>query len=149
MIAPEIARRNIGVVVFARHWGFKVEAWNAIPEAAYLLWKKGVNVAFHTDSPVIGQRFLITQAAFAVHHGLPEEVALRAVTINPARMLGIDAWVGSIEPGKHADLAIWDGPPLEIRSKPEKVFVDGKMVFTKEDGFLPWKDRPVKFIPEL
>ncbi len=147
MIAPEIARRNLGVVLFAHNWGFKVEAWNAIPQAAYLLWKQGVNVAFHTDSPVIGQRFLMTQAAFAAHHGLPDEVALQAVTINPARMLGLDAWIGSIEPGKHADLVIWDGPPLEVRSKPEKVFIDGKLVYTREEGFLPWTGRPVKFLP--
>ena len=142
MIAPEIARRKVGVVTFADLWGYKVEAWDAIPQNAYILWKQGVTVAFHTDNPVIGERYYIEQAAFAVHHGLPDDVALQAVTINPARILGIDRWVGSIEPGKHADVVIWDGDPIELRSKTEKIFIDGKLVYTLEDGFLPWKGRP-------
>ncbi|HUU15252.1 MAG TPA: amidohydrolase [Terriglobia bacterium] len=143
MIAPEIARRKIGVVTFADLWGYKVEAWDAIPQNAYILWKQGVTVAFHTDNPVIGQRYYIAQAAFAVHYGLPDDVALQAVTINPARILGIDRWVGSIEPGKHADVVIWDGYPIELRSRAEKVFIDGQLVYTLDDGFLPWKGRPV------
>lgn len=150
MIAPEIARRKIGVVVFANLWGYKVEAWNAIPQAAYLLWKNGVTVAFHTDSSVIGQRYLIAQAAFAAHHGMPDQAALEAVTINPAKLLGIDQWVGSVEPGKAADLVIWDGYPLELRSKGERVFIDGKLVYTLAEGFLPWIGRPqAKFVPAL
>jgi imidazolonepropionase-like amidohydrolase len=142
MIAPEIARRKVGVVTFADLWGYKVEAWDAIPQNAYILWKEGVTVAFHTDNPEIGERYYIEQAAFAVHHGLPDDVALQAVTINPAEILGIERWAGSIGPGKQADVVIWDGYPIELRSKPEKVFVDGKLVYTLEDGFLPWKSRP-------
>ncbi len=142
MIAPEIARRKIGVVTFADHWGFKVEAWDAIPQNAYLLWKNGVTVSFHTDNPVIEERYYIEQAAIGAHYGMPDEAALEAVTINPARILGIDPWVGSIEPGKDADFAIWDGHPLELTSKVSKVFVDGKLIYTQEDGFLPWKGRP-------
>jgi imidazolonepropionase-like amidohydrolase len=142
MVAPELARRNIGVVTFADYWGYKVEAWQAIPQNAYLLWKKGVVVSFHTDSPVMEDRDYRLQASIAVHYGLPEEAALQMVTINPAKILGIENRVGSIEPGKDADLVLWSGDPLEISSKAERVYIDGKLVFTPQDGFIPWKGRP-------
>jgi len=141
MIAPEIARRHIGVVTFANLWGYKVEAWDAIPQNAYLLWKNGVTVSFHTDNPVIEERYYIEQAAFASHYGLPDEVALEAVTINPARILGIEQRVGSLEPGKDADLAVWSGYPLDLRSRVERVFIDGKQVYSQKEGFIPWKGR--------
>lgn len=146
MIAPEIARRKIGVVTFADAWGYKVEAWEAIPQNAYLLWKNGITVSLHTDNPVIEQRYYIQQAAIVAHYGMPDEAALETVTINPARILGIDKWLGSIEPGKDADLVIWDGYPLELRSKVERVFIDGKPVYTQKDGFLPWKGRAVALL---
>jgi imidazolonepropionase-like amidohydrolase len=142
MIAPEIARRHIGVVTFADSWGFKVEGWNAIPQNAYILWKEGITVSLHTDNPVIEERNYIEQAAIINHYGMPDEAALQTVTINPAKILGIDKWVGSIDVGKDADLAIWDGFPLELTSKTDKVFIDGNEVYTRQDGFLPWKGRP-------
>jgi imidazolonepropionase-like amidohydrolase len=142
MIAPEIARRHIGVVTFADSWGFKVEAIDAIPQNAYLLWKSGVLVSLHTDNPVVEERNYIEQAAIITHYGTPEEAALQMVTINPAKILGIDNRVGSIDPGKDADLTLWSGDPLELTSKAETVFIDGKLVYTLKDGFLPWKDRP-------
>jgi imidazolonepropionase-like amidohydrolase len=142
MIAPEIARRHIGVVTFADDWGFKVEAIDAIPQNAYLLWKSGVLVSLHTDNPVIEERNYIEQAAIINHFGTPDEAALQMVTINPAKILGIDNRVGSIDPGKDADFTIWTGNPLELTSKAEKVFIDGKLIYTLKDGFLPWKGRP-------
>lgn len=142
MIAPEIARRHIGVVTFADDWGFKVEAIDAIPQNAYLLWKSGVLVSLHTDNPVIEERDYIEQAAIINHYGMPDEAALQTVTINPAKILGIDNRVGSIDPGKDADLTIWTGNPLELTSKADRVFIDGKLIYTMKDGFLPWKGRP-------
>ena len=149
MIAPEIARRHIGVVTFADDWGFKVEAIDAIPQNAYLLWKSGVLVSLHTDNPVIEERDYIEQAAIINHYGMPDEAALQTVTINPAKILGIDNRVGSIDPGKDADLTIWTGNPLELTSKADRVFIDGKLIYTMKDGFLPWKGRPagVSFAP--
>ena len=141
MIAPELARRHIGVVTFGDYWGYKVEAWNGIPQNAYLLWKNGVIVSMHTDSPVMEDRDYRLQAAIALHYGLPEDVAMQTLTINPAKILGIDNRVGSIEPGKDADIVVWSGDPLEIRSKAERVYIDGRLVYTLRDGFLPWKGR--------
>jgi len=147
MIAPEIARRHIGVVTFADAWGFKVEGWDAIPQNAYILWKEGVLVSLHTDNPVIEERDYIEQASIVNHYGMPDEAALQAVTINPAKILGIDNRVGSIDVGKDADLTIWSGNPLELTSKADEVFIDGKAVYTRKDGFLPWKGRPATLVP--
>ncbi|HET7841283.1 MAG TPA: amidohydrolase family protein [Terriglobia bacterium] len=142
MIAPEIARRHIGVVTFADDWGFKVEGWDAIPQNAYILWKEGVTVSLHTDNPVIEERNYREQASIISHYGMPDEAALQTVTINPAKILGIDSRVGSIDTGKDADLVVWNGFPLELTSKADKVFIDGKLVYSLTDGFLPWKGRP-------
>ena len=147
MIAPEIARRHIGVVTFADSWGFKVEGWDAIPQNAYILWKEGVLVSLHTDNPVIEERDYIEQASIINHYGMPDEAALQTVTINPAKILGIDNRVGSIEVGKDADLTIWTGYPLELTSKADEVFIDGKPVYTRQAGFLPWKGRPATLVP--
>jgi imidazolonepropionase-like amidohydrolase len=147
MIAPEIARRHIGVVTFADAWGFKVEGWDAIPQNAYILWKQGVLVSLHTDSPVIEERDYIEQAAIITHYGMPDDAALQTVTINPAKIVAIDNRVGSIDVGKDADLTIWTGYPLELTSKADRVFVDGKLVYTLRDGFLPWKGRPASLVP--
>jgi imidazolonepropionase-like amidohydrolase len=147
MIAPEIARRHIGVVTFADSWGFKVEGWDAIPQNAYILWKEGVLVSLHTDNPVIEERDYIEQASIINHYGMPDEAALQTVTINPAKILGIDNRVGSIDTGKDADLTIWTGYPLELTSKADRVFIDGKPVYTLKDGFLPWKGRPATLVP--
>ena len=141
-VAPELARRKISVVTFADYWGYKTEAWNAIPQNAYLLWKSGVVVSMHTDSPVMEDRDFRLQASIAQHYGLPEEAALQMITINGAKILGIEDRVGSIEIGKDADLVVWSGDPLEITSKVERVYIDGNLVYTPQDGFIPWKGRP-------
>jgi imidazolonepropionase-like amidohydrolase len=96
----------------------------------------------HTDSPVMEDRDFRLQASIAHHYGLPEEAALQMVTINGAKILGIEDRVGSIEVGKDADLVLWSGDPLEITSKVERVYIDGKLVYTTQDGFIPWKGRP-------
>jgi imidazolonepropionase-like amidohydrolase len=141
MIAPEIARRHIGVVTFADEWGFKVEGWDAIPQNAYLLWKEGITVSLHTDNPVIEERDYIEQAAIVNHYGTPDEAALEMVTINPAKILGIDQKVGSIQPGKDADVVVWTGHPLELTSKVDRVYIDGRQVYSEHGGFLPWQGR--------
>jgi len=65
----------------------------------------------------------------AVKSGLPYEAALKAITINPAKILGVTDWVGSIEKGKDADIRILDGDPLELRTKVERVIIDGNTVY--------------------
>jgi len=89
----------------------------------------GVTIAITTDHPVVPIHFLIHQATFAVKEGLDRETALRAVTINPARIVGIDDRLGSLEPGKDADLCLWSGDPLDVMSRVEQAFVEGRQIY--------------------
>lgn len=89
----------------------------------------GVTIAITTDHPVVPVQYLIYQAILSVKDGLAPETALEAVTINPARIMGIDDRLGSLEPGKDADFAIWDGHPLEIMSRVERAYIAGRQVY--------------------
>lgn len=135
-VADEIARRGVGAAVFADLWGFKMEAWDSTPENTALMSSAGVRVAVQTDHPVVEQRYLIHEAARAVHYGLPEEEAYRAVTLNPAWILGLDDRIGSIEQGKDADLAVFDGPPLSVRSHVVMTVIDGVVVYERKEADL-------------
>lgn len=132
-VAKEIARRGVGVATFADLWGFKMETLEATPENAALMHRSGVRVALQSDHPVIEQRYLIHEAARAVRYGLPEEEAYRVVTLNPAWMLGLDHHIGSLEPGKDADVAVFDGPPLSIRSHVVRTIIDGVTVYERKE----------------
>ena len=81
-----------------------------------------------SDHPVVPTENLPVYAALAVKAGMPEEEALKAITINPAIILGIDDRVGSIGPGKDADLAIFDRHPMDIQARVERVFINGEEV---------------------
>jgi imidazolonepropionase-like amidohydrolase len=89
----------------------------------------GVTIAITTDHPVVPIHFLIHQASLAVKEGLDAGAALRAVTINPARILGVDDRIGSLEPGKDADLVIWSGDPLDVTSRAERAYQDGREIY--------------------
>ena len=92
------------------------------------LHEAGVKFAIQTDAVGSTIAFLPLCAGMAVKHGLPYEAALKAITITPAEILGVDDRVGSIEVGKDADLRILDGDPLELRTKVETVIIDGEVV---------------------
>jgi len=89
----------------------------------------GVTIAITTDHPVVPIHFLIHQATFAVKEGLDRDAALRAVTINPANITGVADRLGSIEPGKDADLCVWSGDPLDVMSRVQLAYVDGREVY--------------------
>jgi imidazolonepropionase-like amidohydrolase len=128
-IAKEIAAHGASVSTFSDWWSFKVEAFDAIPYNAALLEKKGVLVSLSSDDPEL-MRHLNTEAAKVMKYGgLSETEALAMVTLNPAKQLAIDARVGSIEPGKDADLVIYDRHPLSNYAKVQKVFIDGQLYF--------------------
>ncbi|MBR4461910.1 MAG: amidohydrolase family protein [Erysipelotrichaceae bacterium] len=93
-----------------------------------ILARKGLSVSIITDAPVIPQQHLAMCAAIAIRNGLDEKYALKAITINPARHLGIDDRVGSLEVGKDADLCIFKESPFAAGVEPEMVFIDGKKV---------------------
>lgn len=103
----------------------------------------GVTIAITTDHPVVPIHFLVHQASLAVKEGLDRETALRAITINPARIAGIADRLGSIEVGKDADLAIWSGDPLDVYSRVERAFQDGREIYRYDDerGEGVWSER--------
>ncbi|MEX2467993.1 MAG: amidohydrolase family protein [Gemmatimonadota bacterium] len=131
-VADEIAQHGAGASTFSDWWAYKVEAYDAIPHNAALMAERGVLTSINSDS---GEeiRHLNQEAAKAVKWGgIEEEEALRLVTLNPAIQLGIDDRVGSIEVGKDADLAVFDGHPLSMLSKVVQTYVDGALYFDIE-----------------
>lgn len=95
-------------------------------------------IAINTDAPVVPQEQLTLQAAMAVRLGLPHEVAIRGLTINPARMVGIDHRVGSLEVGKDADLVVWSGDPLDPRSHVHHTIVNGQKAYARDPARPLW-----------
>jgi imidazolonepropionase-like amidohydrolase len=128
-IADEIAKAGVGVSTFADWWAYKFEVYDAIPYNGSLLRDRGVLVSFNSDSGDLARR-LYLEAAKAVKYGnTPEIEALKFVTINPAIQLGIDKYVGSLEPGKDGDFVIWSKPPLDWRTVCQQTWIDGKKYF--------------------
>jgi len=131
-VAREIAAYGAGATTFSDWWAYKVEAVDAIPYNAALLMRKGVLVSLNSDDPEL-MRHLNTEAAKTIKYGgLSEDEALALITINPARQLEIDGRVGSIEPGKDADLVIYDKHPLSNYAKVQTVFIDGQVYFDRD-----------------
>lgn len=110
----------------------KVELKDITFKTPGILARAGIKVALMTDHPVIPIQYLPVCGGLAVREGMSTEDALRAITINPAEILGVEDRVGSLEPGKDADIVVWSGHPLEVMSKPEWVMIDGKVVYQAE-----------------
>jgi len=131
-VAKEIAAHGAGASIFADSWGYKIEAYDAIPYNAAIMTRAGVVVSMNSDSDERARRLNI-EAAKAMHWGdLTEEQALKLVTLNPAIQLGIQDRVGSIEVGKDADVAIWNEHPFSVYSRVDMTFVDGVVYFDRE-----------------
>ena len=131
-VAKEIARHGAGASIFADFWAYKIEAYDAIPYNAAIMTRAGVVVSMNSDSDERARRLNI-EAAKAMRYGdLTEEQALKLVTINPAIQLGIQDRVGSIEVGKDADLAIWNGHPFSVYARVDTTFIDGEVFFDRQ-----------------
>ena len=108
----------------------KIELRNQTFDTPRILHEAGVKIAIMTDSPVIPEQYLSLCAGLAAKSGLDEMEALKAITINPAEIVGIADRVGSIEVGKDADIVIFNGNPLkDIDSKTYMTIIDGEIVF--------------------
>jgi imidazolonepropionase-like amidohydrolase len=128
-IANELAAHGAVASTFSDWWAYKVEAYDAIPYNAALLTRKGVMVSINSDSSEEARHLNQEAAKCMKYGGLTEEEALRLVTLNPARQLKIDDRVGSIDPGKDADLVIYNHHPLSVYAVPQKVLIDGQVYF--------------------
>jgi imidazolonepropionase-like amidohydrolase len=129
-VAPLLAEKGVGVCTWADWWGFKQEAVDGIPANASICTQSGVVVAIHSDSASDIQR-LPHEAAKAVRAGLSPEDAIRAITLNAAKILGIDGQVGSIEVGKQADFAVFTKHPLDAFARCDLTVVDGQVVYDR------------------
>ena len=130
-IADQLAANNIGIATFSDWWGYKQEAWDAIPWNAVMAMRKGVRVAIKSDSGDYDRRLNQEAAKTIRYGGATEEEALKMITLNAAWIVGVDDRVGSIDIGKDADLVIWDGYPLSSYGVPEKVLIDGEVYFDR------------------
>jgi hypothetical protein len=132
-VADAMARHGAMGSAFSDWWGYKFEVIDAIPYAGALMHNAGVVVSFNSDDQELA-RHLNHEAAKATKYGkIPPDEAIKFVTANPARQLRIDKYVGTLEPGKHADLVVWSGPPLSTLSRCEETWVDGRKYFSREE----------------
>jgi imidazolonepropionase-like amidohydrolase len=133
-VAERIAEHGAGASTFSDWWQYKYEVIDAIPYNGTLMAKNDVLVSFNSDDDELARR-MNTEAVKAVKYGgLEEEDALKFVTLNPAKQLRIDKWVGSLEEGKDADFVIWDGAPLDIYSHVQETWIDGTRYFSVDEN---------------
>ena len=130
-VPEKLAAENIGIATFADWWGYKQEAWDAIPWNAVMSMRKGVRVAIKSDSEDYTRRLNQEAAKTMRYGGATEEEALKMITLNAAWIVGVDDRVGSIDVGKDGDLVIWEGYPLSSYAVPEKVLIDGDVYFDR------------------
>jgi len=137
-IADLLARDGTSVSVWADWWGFKEEAMDGVHENAALNQAAGGRPLIHSDSPSGIQR-LNQEAAKAMYYGqrsgipVRRDQALRWITANPAWALGLDSVVGTLEPGKMADVVVWSGDPFSVYGKAVQVYNDGWLVYDRND----------------
>ncbi|WP_254062135.1 amidohydrolase [Acidobacterium sp. S8] len=128
-VGDKIAPTGTGIATFADWWGFKDEAWDAIPWNAVMSMREGVRVALKSDSNDYVRR-LNQEAGKMIHYGgATEEEALKMITLNAAWIIGVDDRVGSLDTGKDADVVIWNTDPLSTYARAEKVYIDGDLFF--------------------
>lgn len=129
LVAQELAAEHVPLAVGPTlGHATKFELRNKTWETPGILARAGCQVSIITDSPVIPQKYLPLCAGFAVHSGMDPFEALKAITINPARHIGVADRLGSLEAGKDADIVVTDGSPFEIGTDVKAVFIDGKRV---------------------
>ncbi|HRI67000.1 MAG TPA: amidohydrolase [Polyangium sp.] len=144
-IRDVLAQRKISVSTWADWWGFKMEAYDGIPENLALVQEIGGMPILHTDSPEGIQR-MNQEAGKAVSSGrkvgipITDEDAIRWLTANPAWALGIDDRTGTLEVGKDADVVLWDRHPFSVYASAERVWIDGITVRDKTKPRPPWSD---------
>lgn len=143
-IADILAKEGICAAVWADWWGFKMEAYDSIPENAALIQKAGACTIIHSDDANQIQR-LNQEASKALQSGrhmgmqISDEQAWRWLSYNPAKAMGIADRTGSLKPGKMADVVLWNGNPFSVYTRPEKVWIDGALLYDAMDP----KRRPV------
>ncbi len=140
-VADEIAAAGAGASTFSDWWAYKVEAYDAIPYNAALMTRRGVVVSINSDDAEEATHLNQEAAKSIKFGGLSHDEALKLVTLNPAIQLGIDKRVGSIDPGKDADLVIYNHDPLSAYAVVQKTLIDGRVYFDRQRDIA---DRPAR-----
>ncbi|HJR64559.1 MAG TPA: amidohydrolase [Gemmatimonadaceae bacterium] len=153
-VADLLAQRGIAASLWADWGGFKMEAADGIKANLPLVHVAGARAIVHSDDPSGSQR-LNQEAAKALAAGraiglnITEDDALAWITINPAWSLGLDDRIGSLAPGKNADVVLWSGNPFSVYARAEKVWVDGALLFDRSDASEQWRtDFELGFVPD-
>jgi imidazolonepropionase-like amidohydrolase len=143
-IAPEMARNGWATSVFADSWGYKIEAYEAIPYKMLIHYEHGVRTSINSDSAERVRRLFQEAARGVKYGGLPENECLKMITINAAMDLGIEHRVGSIEVGKDGDIAIFSHYPLHTPARVEMTIIEGEVFFDRSqtDVLATWTKEP-------
>jgi imidazolonepropionase-like amidohydrolase len=141
-IADELKANNIGISIFIDAWNYKAEASEFSPWGLELLHEKGVGISINSDSSEVMRRLYIEAGKMRRYAGMNDLEALKTITLNPAKMLGVDHFTGSIAIGKEADLAVFDGHPLSSMSKCILTIIEGEIYFDRsKDPYVGVKER--------
>ena len=124
-VADKMKAHGISGSTFSDWWAYKMEVAEAIPYNGKIMHNIGINTAFNSDDAEMARRLNQEAGKSVLYGNVPEEDALKFVTLNPAKMLHIDNRVGSLKAGKDADVVVWSDNPLSIYAKAEKTYVDG------------------------
>ncbi|HAV60812.1 MAG TPA: hypothetical protein DCY13_00410, partial [Verrucomicrobiales bacterium] len=130
-VADEIAAHGAGASAFSDWWAYKYEVVDAIPYAGTIMHDRGVVVSFNSDSSDQARRLNLEAAKAVKYGGVGEAEALKFVTLNPAKQLGIGDRVGSLEPGKDADFVVWSGHPFAPATACLQTWIDGRKYFDR------------------
>ncbi|MFO7882104.1 MAG: amidohydrolase [Kosmotogaceae bacterium] len=130
-IADYLKKKNVPVILGPLFGSrSKLELKDATYEAVKVINEKGILAAMMCDHPVLHLEHANINLGTALRYGSKEEDLLKMVTINPAKIIGIDNRTGTLEKGKDADLVIWNKHPFNLRAKAEQVYIEGKKVFS-------------------
>ena len=147
MVADQIAAAGVPVLVNAlANLPASLEMRGARMQNAAALHAAGVVIAIKGSDGTGRIREMRYNAGNAVSHGLPFDAALAAITVNPARIFGLEGQFGSLQPGRAADVVVWSGDPLEPLSQPVAVFIDGQAQPLTSRG-LELRDRYMRRTP--
>jgi imidazolonepropionase-like amidohydrolase len=131
-VADKMRQHGVAAGTFSDWWNYKWEVHYAIPYNAAIMQREGVLTAINSDDANMGRR-LNQEAAKAVKYGdIGEEDALKMVTLNPAKILHLDNQMGSVKPGKSADVVLWNGHPLSVYTRADKTIIEGAVYYDLE-----------------
>ncbi|HYH05635.1 MAG TPA: amidohydrolase family protein [Thermoanaerobaculia bacterium] len=139
-VAPEIAAHGAGAGTFIDWWGYKAEAYDAIPYNVALMVRNGVLTSVNSDSDELARHLNHDMAKAMKYGGLTEDEALRLGTINAAKQLRLDNRLGSIEVGKDADLVIWTAHPLSTYARVDTTMIEGEIYFDRAEDLARRED---------